>query len=68
MKAANEKLRVEDKQRKLRKERESKGIEYKPKYFEEYVDPDTGEKGYKYVRDYWEDRRKGDWSHIEDIF
>jgi hypothetical protein len=52
----------------MRKERESRGIHYKAKYFEEYEDPDSKEKGYKYVRDYWEDRRKGEWSHMDDLF
>lgn len=52
----------------MRKEKEALGIEHTPIYFEEYTDPDTGEKGYKHVRDYWEDRRKGDWSHIPDLF
>jgi hypothetical protein len=52
----------------MRKERESLGIEYKSQYFEEYTDPDTGEKGYQCVRDYWEDRKKGDWSHVQDLF
>jgi hypothetical protein len=68
IKAAAEKTRLEDKQRKMRKEREQSGHEYKSSYFEEYVDPDTGEKGYKLVRDYWEDRKKGDWSHLENLF
>jgi hypothetical protein len=52
----------------MRKDREQMGIEYKAKYFEEYIDEDTKEKGYKYVRDYWEDRKRGDWSHMEDLF
>jgi len=52
----------------MRKDRESKGLEFQSKYFEEYIDSDSGEKGYKYVRDYWEDRRVGDWSHLEEIF
>lgn len=57
VRAADEKLRVEDKQRKMRKERESRGEEYHSKYFIEYTDEDTGEKGYKYgLRDYWQDR------------
>ncbi len=43
-------------------------MEYIAKYFEEYMDPESKEKGYKYVRDYWEDRKKGDWSHMDDLF
>ena len=53
----------------MRKQREAEGHEYQSRYFEEYIDEDTGEKGYKYIRDYWEDRKRHDWSHInEDIF
>jgi hypothetical protein len=52
----------------MRKEREQAGIEYKSAYFEEYIDEDTGEKAYKMVRDYWEDRKRGDWSRLQDIF
>ena len=59
---------MEDKQRKMRKEREMQGREYKSRYFEESYDEESGEKFYKYVRDYWEDRRKGDWSHLEELF
>lgn len=67
--ATSEKLRLEDKQRKMRKERETAGIEYECKYFEEYTDPDSGEKGYRYgKRDYWTDRKNKDWKHLDDIF
>jgi hypothetical protein len=52
----------------MRKDREANGLNYMPKYFEEDVDPDTGEKGYKYVRDYWADRKAHNWSHIDDLF
>jgi hypothetical protein len=52
----------------MRKDRETQGVEHYAKYFEEYIDPESGEKSYKYVRDYWEDRKKGDWSHHEDLF
>lgn len=68
VKAADEKARLEDKQRQMRKEREASGIEYKSKYFEEVVDEDTGEKTFKFVRDYWEDRKKSDWKHLDEIF
>lgn len=48
----------------MRKEREALGEEYKSLYFEEFTDPITNEKGYKYVRDYWEDRKNQNWAHI----
>ena len=55
--ATDEKLRLEEKQRKMRKDREQTGEEYECKYFEEYTDPASGEKGYRYgKRDYWKDR------------
>ena len=68
VKASDEKARLEDKQRKMRKDRESEGREFKSRYFEQLPDEDTGEPTYKYIRDYWEDRRKADWSHLEEIF
>ena len=52
----------------MRKDREMQGLEYKSRYFEEAFDEESGEKYYKYVRDYWKDRKKGDWSHLEDLF
>ena len=52
--AADEKIRLEDKQRKAKKLRDENGILYKPKYFEEYCDPVSGEVGYKYIGGYWE--------------
>jgi hypothetical protein len=67
--AADEKHRLEEKQRKMRKEREEKGIKYEPKYFYEHIDEDTGEKMFKYgKRDYWEDRKKHDFNHLDEIF
>ncbi len=68
VKASDEKARLEDKQRKMRKEREANHIEFKSRYFEQHVDEDSGETTYKYIRDYWEDRRKGEWTHLEEIF
>jgi hypothetical protein len=53
----------------MRKDNEEAGVEYVAKYFEEYTDPETGERGYKYGRrDYWADRKKGDWAHLDDLF
>ena len=66
--AADEKLRLEDKQRRSRKEKETLGEHYYAKYFEEYEDPESGEKGYKYVRDYWADRKNKNWAHLENLF
>lgn len=53
----------------MRKEREAAGIEFKAAYFEEYLDPTTGETSYKYgKRDYWADRRTKNWSHLPNLF
>jgi len=52
----------------MRKEREASGREFTSRYFAQLPDEDTGEPTYKYIRDYWEDRSKGDWSHLEEIF
>lgn len=68
VRASDEKARLEDKQRIMRKDRELQGREFKSRYFEQQVDEDTGEPTYKYIRDYWADRSKGDWSHLEEIF
>jgi hypothetical protein len=68
VKAAEEKVRLEEKQRKMRKDREMRGQEYQSRYFMEAIDEESGEKYFKYIRDYWADREKGDWSHLEDIF
>jgi hypothetical protein len=41
---------------------------HKAKYFEEYVDPDSKEKGYRYIKDYWKDRKERNFAHFEDLF
>lgn len=53
----------------MRKEREELGQQYEAKYFFEDTDPDTNEKMYKFgKRDYWEDRKSKNWSHLESLF
>lgn len=47
---------------------ELEGTEYKAVYFEQYVEPLTGEIGYKYVRNYWEDRKAKNWGHLPDLY
>jgi len=66
--ANTEKHRLEEKQRKFRKIRETENIKWAPKYFKKYNDPDTGLEEYKYTNNYWEDREKGNWSHLPDLF
>eukprot|EP00352_Strombidinopsis_acuminata_P000567 CAMPEP_0176339594 /NCGR_PEP_ID=MMETSP0126-20121128/896_1 /TAXON_ID=141414 ORGANISM="Strombidinopsis acuminatum, Strain SPMC142" /NCGR_SAMPLE_ID=MMETSP0126 /ASSEMBLY_ACC=CAM_ASM_000229 /LENGTH=115 /DNA_ID=CAMNT_0017683291 /DNA_START=1587 /DNA_END=1934 /DNA_ORIENTATION=+ len=66
--AANEKHRLEEKQRAHRRLDEAEKLQWVARYFKQEIDSDTGETYYAYCRDYWEDRRKGDWSHLRDIF
>ena len=69
--AATEKDRLEVKQRELRKWREENpGNDYVPHYFSKTWDEDSQEEIYKYGlnRDYWQDRKKKDWGHLDDLF
>ncbi|RDW61274.1 uncharacterized protein DSM5745_10772 [Aspergillus mulundensis] len=66
--AANEKHRVEEKQRAKRREREANGEEYKPKWFSKDKCSITGEEYWAHTGDYWGCRAKQDWSKCEDIF
>ena len=66
--ANTEKHRLEEKQRGRRKKREKEVVDWKPNYFEEYIDPDTGTQEFKLIRDYWEDSKNQDWSHLPDLF
>ena len=53
--AGKEKHRLEEEQRAKRKERETKGESYKPKYFESQSDEEHGHL-WKYIGDYWAER------------
>lgn len=66
--ANQEKHRLEERQRAMRKKREQEGIESKPAYFEGYIDPITGVQEFKYINDYWEDKKNKNWSHLPDLF
>jgi hypothetical protein len=65
---SSEKHRIEEKQRKARKEREADGIEWKPVYFEEKVDEITKENSFVFTGQYWKDREEQNWSKLSDIF
>ncbi len=67
-KAAAEKLRLEEKQRATRKEREKNKVKVKPIYFQETYDDVTGELVYLYKGGYFEDRKKKDFSKFYDIY
>ena len=69
--AAEEKNRLEEKQRALRKWREENpGNDFEAHYFKKVIDEDTGEEVYKYGegRDYWADRKSASWDHLDDLF
>ncbi|KAI4273377.1 MAG: hypothetical protein LQ337_004672 [Flavoplaca oasis] len=66
--AATEKNRVEEKQRAKRREREEKGEEWVPRWFEKARDEVTGEEFWRCTGDYWRCREKGEWTRVEEIF
>ena len=65
--AAEQKQRLEDKQRAKRKDLEKRGIEYKPLWFHEEADA-KGHKEYIFNGTYFDNREKGDWSKCPDLF
>ncbi|EAS03630.2 oxysterol-binding protein (macronuclear) [Tetrahymena thermophila SB210] len=62
--AADEKLRLEQKQRIRRKENEAAGQHHQTVFFEEKINSLTGDKEYKYKGGYWEAREQGNWSNL----
>ena len=68
--AADEKNRLEEKQRAVRRYNEKHQIEHKPAYFEEWPNPDdNNEIYYRYNGLYWEnDRAKKEWSRLPDLY
>jgi len=68
--AADEKNRLEEKQRAVRKYNEKNNIEHKPFYFDEWKNPDDETLTYyRYNGKYWEeDRAKKDWSRLPDLY
>ncbi|KAG0037630.1 Oxysterol-binding protein- protein 3 [Podila clonocystis] len=63
--ADREKLRVEQKQRELRKAMESKGQPWEVRWFEKVADPQTEDpegKTWRYKGGYWETRETGEWN------
>ncbi|KAJ5895527.1 ATP12 ATPase F1F0-assembly protein [Penicillium taxi] len=66
--AADEKHRVEEKQRAVRKEREANGETYQPQFFTRARCPITGEEFWSHNGKYWASRDAQDWSISQDIF
>lgn len=65
---AQEKNRLEEKQREARKIRKDKGETWTPLYFEEVLDEDTGDKFFKINDKYWLNREHKTWDESPDIF
>eukprot|EP00128_Syssomonas_multiformis_P000660 Colp12_sorted_trinity150504_noHs@23954 len=61
-----EKLRLEEKQRTMRKQREQEGVEYKPRWFQQVSSDDIND--WKYKGGYWENKQSGRWEDVPDIF
>lgn len=57
--ATAEKRRLEEKQRKTRKEREAAHIEHKPRWFEAVTDKDTARPFHRYLGGYWRAKHSG---------
>ncbi|KAI9641840.1 hypothetical protein NHQ30_009707 [Ciborinia camelliae] len=70
--AATEKIRLEEKQRSRRRERENLGEAFVPQWFEKSKCPVTGEDYWAFTDKYWNEREKAAtgeaWTGIEDIF
>lgn len=66
--AAEEKHRVEEKQRAARRLREQAGTSYHPRYFKQEVHPVTGKEYWKYTGAYWPLRAAKDLADKGDIF
>lgn len=66
--AAEEKHRLEEKQRAVRKQREAQGIEWVPRYFNQTIDPISGEKIYEFNNKYWDMRKKLAYSDLPDLY
>ncbi|XP_031562391.1 oxysterol-binding protein-related protein 1-like [Actinia tenebrosa] len=62
--ATAEKIRLEEKQRTNRKERQKKNLEWKPLWFKEEINPYTGQTDWLYTGKYW----NKDFSSCPDIF
>eukprot|EP00052_Salpingoeca_macrocollata_P013271 m.103634 g.103634 ORF g.103634 m.103634 type:complete len:476 (-) comp18844_c0_seq3:87-1514(-) len=69
--ASNEKRRLEDKQRRDRKQREAQKISYSPRWFQEVHDPETALPLHVYTGGYFDAKQRGEFASAEswpDIF
>ena len=74
LKLANtDKQRLEEKQRRRRKRMEQQNVEHVPRYFvkeeDKYADDESANYiSYKYIGDYWKDRKTSNWEGMPDLF
>jgi len=66
--ATEEKLRLEAKQRKRRKEYEEQGKTHTARWFKKEFDPDIGEEDWKFTGEYWQCKQARAWPNCLDIF
>jgi len=66
--AISEKFRLEEKQRARRKIMAAKAEPHVPKWFKERMDDNTGELGWVYSGQYWEQREARKWDKMIDIY
>eukprot|EP00128_Syssomonas_multiformis_P012565 Colp12_sorted_trinity150504_noHs@28951 len=66
--AADEKLRLEEKQRTARSVRQETGEVYHPRWFIEAHDPDSDTTSWVYRGGYWEEKKKGQFTNLPDIY
>ena len=69
--ANEEKLRLEEKQRQIRREREAQANghdSYQSKWFRKQHDPLTDSDMHIYTNEYWECKEKQDWTRCDHLF
>jgi oxysterol-binding protein 1 len=76
--ANKEKVRLEDKQRTLRKQREQLNeqfagenkpqIHHEPLWFKKVIDPYTNQPIHAFKNEYWDCKKKRDWKRCPDLF
>ncbi|OWB63544.1 hypothetical protein B5S29_g4531 [[Candida] boidinii] len=66
--AAEEKNRVEEKQRAARRAREESGESYVPEFFTKKIHPVTGDEYWEFDHSYWKRRKSGELKKYKDIF
>lgn len=65
---AEEKHRLEEKQRAARKQLEVLGVHHHPRYFRETIDSVNGESCYEFNNTYWQKRKALDYADMPDLY